>query len=93
MNLLEGMKKNNTITNTKDSLYYASTYNSNLDVFTMLTRYNSDEEIIKLFNNALNEDEDLALANLLYILEMEKVKEEYSKQFLKICVLIILHVH
>ena len=76
MNLLEGMKKNNTITNTKDSLYYASTYNSNLDVFTMLTRYNSDEEIIKLFNNALNEDEDLALANLLYILDIRNGKGE-----------------
>ena len=76
MNLLEGMKKNNTITNTKDSLYYASTYNSNLDVFTMLTRYNSDEEIIKLFNNALTEDEDLALANLLYILDIRNGKGE-----------------
>lgn len=76
MNLLEGMKKNNTITNTKDSIYYSSTYNSNLDVFTMLTRYNSDEEIIKLFNNALNEDEDLALANLLYILDIRNGKGE-----------------
>ena len=65
MNLLEGMKKNNTIINTKGSEYYASTYDSNLDVFTMLTRYNSDEEIIRLFNNALIEDESLALANLL----------------------------
>ena len=76
MNLLEGMKKNNTITNTKDSLYYSSTYNSNLDVFTMLTRYNSDEEIIKLFNNALTEDEDLALSNLLYILDIRNGKGE-----------------
>lgn len=76
MNLLKGMKKNNTITNAKDSLYYSSTYNSNLDVFTMLTRYNSDEEIIKLFNNALTEDEDLALANLLYILDIRNGKGE-----------------
>ena len=53
MNLLEGMKKNNTIINTKGSEYYATTYNSNLDVFTMISRYNSDEEIIRLFNNAL----------------------------------------
>ena len=49
------MKKNNTITNTKGAEYYMTTYNSNLDVFTMLSRYNSDEEIIRLFNNALNE--------------------------------------
>ena len=52
MNLLEGMKKNNTITNTKGSEYYMTTYNSNLDLFSMLSRYNSDEEIIRLFNNA-----------------------------------------
>ena len=30
MNLLEGMKKNNTIINTKGSEYYMTTYNSNL---------------------------------------------------------------
>ena len=37
MNLLNGMKKNNTITNTKGSEYYATTYDSNLDVFTLPT--------------------------------------------------------
>ena len=58
MNLLNGMKKNSTITNTKGSEYYASTYDSNLDVFTMLSRYTSPKEIIRLFNNALNENED-----------------------------------
>ena len=47
MNLLDGMKKNNTIINTKGSEYYMTTYDSNLDVFTMLSRYNSDEEIIR----------------------------------------------
>lgn len=76
MNLLDGMKKNNTITNTKGSEYYMTTYNSNLDVFSMLSRYNSDEEIIRLFNNALNENECLALANLLYILDIRGGKGE-----------------
>ena len=76
MNLLEEMKKNNTIINTKGSEYYASTHDSNLDVFTMITRYNSDEEIIRLFNNALIEDESLALANLLYILDIRNGKGE-----------------
>ena len=76
MNLLEGMKKNNTITNTKGSEYYMTTYNSNLDLFSMLSRYNSDEEIIRLFNNALNENECLALANLLYILDIRSGKGE-----------------
>ena len=76
MNLLNGIKKNSTITNTKGSLYYASTYDSNLDVFTKISRYNTDEEIIRLFNNALNENEELALANLLYILDIRKGKGE-----------------
>ena len=70
MNLLEGMKKNSTITNTKGSAYYATTFDSNLDVFTMVSRYNSDEELIRLFNNALNENEEIALANLLYVLDI-----------------------
>lgn len=76
MNLLDGMKKNNTITNTKGSEYYSTTYDSNLDVFTMLSRYNSDDEIIRLFNNALNENDDLALANLLFVLDIRGGKGE-----------------
>lgn len=76
MNLLDGMKINITITNTKGSEYYRSTYNSNLDLFTMVSRYNSNDEIIRLFNNALNENESLALANLLYILDIRNGKGE-----------------
>lgn len=76
MNLLDGMKKNSTITNMKGSEYYMTTYDSNLDVFTMLSRYNSAEDLIKLFNNALNENEELALANLLYVLDIRGGKGE-----------------
>jgi len=76
MNLLNGLKKNNTVINTKGSEYYTTTYNYNLDVFTMLSRYNSEQEIIKLFNNALSENEELALANLLYILDIRRGKGE-----------------
>lgn len=76
MNLLDGMKKNNTVFNAKGSKYYGSTYDANLDVFCMLSRYDSDEKIIRLFNNALNEDEDFALANLLYILDIRGGKGE-----------------
>ena len=76
MNLIEGMKKNSAITNTKGSEYYISTYDSNLDVFTKISRFNSNEEIIRLFNNALNENENLALANLLYILDIRNGKGE-----------------
>lgn len=89
MNLLNEMKKNSTITNTKGSEYYASTYDSNLDVFTMLSRYNSDEKLIRMFNNALNENEDLALANLLYILDIRKGKGErriFKTIFKNLCI-------
>ena len=37
MNLLEGMKKNNTVTNTRGSNYYLTTYDSNLDVLISRT--------------------------------------------------------
>ena len=76
MNLLEGIKINNTITNTKGSKYYSTTYNSNLDIFAMITRFDNEEKIIKLFNNALEENEELALANLLYILDIRNGKGE-----------------
>ena len=76
MNLIDELKCNSTILNTKGSKYYASTYNSNLDVFTMLTRYASESEIIRLFNNALNENTILALSNLLYILDIRNGKGE-----------------
>lgn len=48
MNLIDELKCNSTILNTKGSKYYVSTYNSNLDVFTMLTRYASESENIIL---------------------------------------------
>jgi len=76
MNLLDGMKKNNTILNTKGSEYYATTYDSNLDVFSMLSRFNEEEVILQIFDKALEEDKDLALANLLYILDIRNGKGE-----------------
>ena len=76
MNLLDTLKKNNLITNTKGSKYYAESYNNNLDVFTKISRYTSEDEIIRLFYNALIEDETLALANLLYILDIRNGKGE-----------------
>lgn len=76
MDLLDGMKKKSMITNTKGSKYYAESFDGNLDVFVMLSRYMSDDDIIRLFNNALLEDESLALANLLYILDIRSGKGE-----------------
>ena len=76
MNLLDGIKKNNTSVSINGSKYYDTSYNSNLDVFTMITRFNYEPNVINLFNNALIENEELALANLLYILDKEKEKEK-----------------
>ena len=89
MKLLEGMMKKSTIINTKGSEYYRTTYDSNLDVFTMLSRYNSTDEMIRLFNSALMEDEDLALANLLYVLDIRGGKGErkiFKTLFRELCI-------
>lgn len=89
MNLLDEMKKNSKIINTKGSEYYATTYDSNLDVFTMMSRYDSNENIIKLFENALNENKNLALANLLYILDIRNGKGErklFKTIFQNLCI-------
>ncbi len=85
MKLLEGLKKNSTIINTKGSRYHATTYDSNLDVFTMLSRYNPEGELIRIFNNALNENEEIALANLLYLLDIRTGKGE-RRIFKDLCV-------
>ncbi len=74
MNLLDGIKKNNTSVSINGSKYYDTSYNSNLDVFTMITRFNYEPNVINLFNNALIENEELALANLLYILDIREAK-------------------
>lgn len=76
MNLLDGIKKNNTSVSINGSKYYDTSYNSNLDVFTMITRFNYEPNVINLFNNALIENEELALANLLYILDIREGKGE-----------------
>lgn len=76
MSYLEDLEKNTTITNTKDGKYYASTYNANLDIFAGISRYNDTDEIIKKFKKALAEDKTLALANLLYLLDIRNGKGE-----------------
>ncbi len=76
MNLLDGIKINQTITNTKGAQYYGTSYSDNLDVFTMLSRFNSYDSIISMFCRAYDENADLALANLLYILDIRNGKGE-----------------
>lgn len=76
MSFLDALKRNNTISNTKDGEYYSTTWNANLDVFAGLSRFNDTDEIIKKYKLALEEDETLALANLLYILDIRDGKGE-----------------
>ncbi len=76
MKLLDGMKKNNTVINSKGSEYYDTSYDGNLDVFSMLSRYMDEDTILSKFDIALDEDKDLALANLLYILDIRNGKGE-----------------
>ena len=76
MSFLDALKKNNTISNTKDGEYYSSTYDANLDVFAGLSRYQDTDEIIRKYKIAFEEDKTLALANLLYILDIRDGKGE-----------------
>jgi hypothetical protein len=76
MSFLDVLKQNNTISNTKDGEYYGTTWNANLDVFAGLSRYQDTDEIIKKYKLAFAEDQTLALANLLYILDIRGGKGE-----------------
>jgi len=76
MNFLDGLKKNNTVTNSKGGQYYDTSYNYNLDIFAGISRYNDIDEIIEKYKKALAEDTTLALANLLYILDVRNGKGE-----------------
>ena len=83
MSLIEEILKKQTITNTKGGEYYATTYNRNLDMFSMLQRSTPKEEVLKCFKNAYVEDEKLAIANLLYLLDIRDGKGE--RDLFKIC--------
>lgn len=76
MNLLEGIQKKNTIYNTKGGMYYDTTFDDNLDLFSMVSRFDTDERILQLFDNAFYENKELALANLLYLLDIRNGRGE-----------------
>ncbi len=76
MSLLEEMLKKSTITNTKGGEYYHTTYNANLDMFTKLSRFTNKEETLRIFKNAYAEDKNLAVANLLFLLDIREGKGE-----------------
>lgn len=76
MNFITSLQRNSQINNSKGGKYYYSTYNSNLDLYAGLSRFNDEDEIINKFHNAYNEDRCLALANLLFILDIKDGKGE-----------------
>lgn len=83
MSLLEEMLKNSTIENTKGGKYYATTYNSNLDMFSMLSRNMEENKVLTMFKSAYAEDKKLSVANLLYLLDIRDGKGE--RRLFKIC--------
>lgn len=83
MSLLEEILKKSIVTNTKGGEYYDTTYNANLNMFSMLSRNQSENEVTRIFSNAYSEDKELALANLLYLLDIRDGKGE--RRLFKIC--------
>lgn len=76
MNLITALEQNSLIENTKGGMYYNSSYNANLDFYSGISRFNTEEEIITAFRNAYSENRDLALANLLFTLDIREGKGE-----------------
>ena len=72
----EILEDNSYVKNSKGGLYYKTTYNSNLDLFTLATRDTNERSLIKLFSNAINEDKLIATAILLYNLDIRGGKGE-----------------
>ena len=83
MSLLEEMLKNSTVENTKGGKYYYTTYNSNLDMFSMLSRSMAEDKVLNIFKSAYAEDKKLSVANLLYLLDIREGKGE--RRLFKIC--------
>ena len=76
MSYLDSLKQNSTIENTKGGRYYGTTYDANLDIFAGISRYNDTYDIIEKFKKAIAEDKTLALANLIYLLDIRSGKGE-----------------
>jgi len=72
----EALENENLSINTKGGLYYPTTYNSNLDLFVLGTRFKFENELIALFDKAYLEDKILATAILLYNLDIRDGKGE-----------------
>lgn len=76
MSLIKALQQNSLIENSKGGLYHHTSYNANLDLYAGISRYNKESDIIKAFSNAYIENRILALANLLFILDIREGKGE-----------------
>ena len=88
MDLIKALQIENTITNTKGGKYYETSYDANLDFFAGISRNNKAKDIKDCFNKALSENNELALANLLYVLDIREGKGErriFKKCFVTLC--------
>lgn len=62
--------------NTKGGLYYETSFDANLDLFVLGTRFKEEKELINLFDKAYLEDKILATSILLYNLDIREGKGE-----------------
>ncbi len=76
MGFIENLEDEAIIENTKGGRYYSTSYNANLDIFSAISRFQDTDELIQKYKMALAEDEKLALANLLYLLDIRSGKGE-----------------
>ena len=86
--LLNALKQNSLVENSKGGLYNPTSWNANLDFFSGISR-GSGFDAIRLFNNAYEEDRRLALANLLYVLDIRGGKGEravFKNVFTSLCI-------
>lgn len=62
--------------NTKGGFYYGTTFDANLDLFCMASRYTSELTLERLFTKAYNEDKYILSAIILYNLDIREGKGE-----------------
>lgn len=86
--LLTALKKETTVPNTKNGQYHYTSYNKNLDFFAGINRFSGKQNTQKAFAQAFRENIDLALANLLYTLDVRNGKGErdnFKDAFIWLC--------
>ena len=60
MSLINALQQNSLIENSKGGLYHHTSFNANLDLYSGISRFNRDVEIVRAFSNAYSENRVLA---------------------------------